>query len=60
MSRKKDLTKKRFEALLIKASQPVQVRQPPEPDSALEQTSESQISGDCSDTDIRSDTIGDI
>ena len=53
MARKKELTKARFEALLIKASQPLreqgQIR-----DSASSETSESPTSGDCSERNIHS------
>ena len=58
MGRKKELTKARFEALLIKASQPQQ-GQVRKPDSASSETSESPTSGDCSERNIHSDTSED-
>jgi len=51
MGRKKELTKKEFEKLLTKASQPVEQGQ--KPDSSSKRTSESPTSGDCSGTDTR-------
>ena len=54
MGRKKELTEKRFKDLLIKASQPVFVKLR-KSDLASSQTSESQTSGDCNETDTHSD-----
>ena len=51
MDKKYKLTKALFEKLVIKASQPLPERVP-KPDSASEQTSESQSSDGCSDTHI--------
>jgi len=58
MGRKKELTKKEFERLLIKASQPVEQGQ--KPDSSSNQTSESPTSGDYNGTDTHLDRSGDI
>jgi len=59
MARKRELTKKEFENLLIKASQPVQ-GQALSPDSKVGETSEPENSGDCSGKNTRSDNSGDI
>lgn len=58
MGRKKELTKARFEALLIKASQPLQGKAQ-KPDSASSGTSELPTSGDCNERNTHSDTSED-
>ena len=56
---KKPLTKSEFEALLSKAAQPLpELGQQPAQEE--ERTSESQTSGDCSDSHTHSDRSGDI
>jgi len=59
MGRKKELTRKEFESLLIKASQPVQ-GQAQSHGSEVGETSESETSGDCSGKNTRSNKTGDI
>ena len=51
MVKKTDLTKAEFESLLRKSAQPLGQGQKPLPE--VEQTSESQNSGDCNETHTR-------